>query len=146
MGLQPVETFPLRLNGYPRQLLQYASFILCSPDKPSELQGLARTAFTGSSNIGQSIFDSMRGLANGSARGNQGVILGGIAGEIAVREMLADMCADAWTGVAPAAIRATQRSVSAARVRVSERRILAKTDSEVRLQLRKLKQKEMLGN
>jgi len=173
MGLQPVETFPLRLNGYPRQLLQYASFILCSPEKPSELQGLARTAFTGSSNIGQSIFDSMRGLANGSARGNQGVILGGIAGEIAVREMLADMCtealsaypntlekdkglaqgrmpdfpgADAWTGVAPAAIRATQRSVSAARVRVSERRILAKTDSEVRLQLRKLKQKEMLTN
>jgi hypothetical protein len=29
---------------------------------------------------------------------------------------------------------------------VSERRILAKTDSEVRLQLRKLKQKEMLTN
>ena len=32
MGLSPVETFPLRLNGYPRQLLQYASFILCNPE------------------------------------------------------------------------------------------------------------------
>jgi len=171
MGLSPVETFPLRLSGYPRQLLQYASFILCNPEKPSELEGLARTAFTGSANFGQSIFDSMRGLAQGQARGKQGVILGGVAGEIAVREMLADMCAealnaypntlekdkgiaegrmpefpgaDAWTGVAPAAIRATQRSVSAARVRVSERRILAKTDSEVRLQLRKLKQKSLM--
>ena len=172
MGLSPVETFPLRLNGYPRQLLQYASFILCNPDKPSELEGLARTAFTGSANFGQSIFDSVRGLAQGQARGKQGVILGGVPGEIAVREMLADMCAealsaypnslekdkgiaegrmpefpgaDAWTGVAPAAIRATQRSVSAARVRVSERRILAKTDSEIRLQLRKLKQKSLMS-
>ena len=44
------------------------------------------------------------------------------------------------------AIRATQRSVSAARVRVSERRILAKTDSEVRLQLRKLKQKSLMDD
>ena len=171
MGLSPVETFPLRLNGYPRQLLQYASFILCNPEKPSELQSLARTAFTGSSNFGQTIFDTVRGMANGRARGTQGVILGGVAGEIAVREMLADMCAealnaypntlekdkgiaegrmpefpgaDAWTGVAPEKIRATQRSVSAARVRVSERRILAKTDSEVRLQLRKLKQKSLM--
>ena len=109
-------------------------------------------------------------MANGRARGTQGVILGGVAGEIAVREMLADMCAEAlnaypntlekdkgiaegrcpnsrsrrWTGVAPEKIRATQRSVSAARVRVSERRILAKTDSEVRLQLRKLKQKSLM--
>jgi len=171
MGLSPVETFPLRLNGYPRQLLQYASFILCNPEKPSELQSLARTAFTGSSSFGQSIFDTVRGVTNGRARGKQGVILGGVAGEIAVREMLADMCAealnaypntlekdkgiaegrmpefpgaDAWTGVAPEKIRATQRSVSAARVRVSERRILAKTDSEVRLQLRKLKQKSLM--
>ena len=173
MGLSPVETFPLRLNGYPRQLLQYASFILCNPEKPSELKGLAQSAFTGSANIGQSIFDSVRGLTNGKARGKQGVILGGVAGEIAVREMLADLCAealsaypntlekdkglaqgrmpdfpgaDAWTGVAPDAIRATQRSVSAARVRVSERRILAKTDSEVRLQLRKLKQKSLMDD
>ena len=37
-----VETFPLRLNSYPRQLLQYASFILCNPEKPSELQSLAK--------------------------------------------------------------------------------------------------------
>ena len=115
----------------------------------------------------------MRGLTNGKARGKQGVILGGVAGEIAVREMLADLCAealsaypntlekdkglaqgrmpdfpgaDAWTGVAPDAIRATQRSVFAARVRVSERRILAKTDSEVRLQLRKLKQKSLMDD
>jgi hypothetical protein len=47
--------------------------------------------------------------------------------------------ADAWVGVFPEPVRQTQRSVAAARVRVSERRILAKTDSEVRLQLRKLK-------
>jgi hypothetical protein len=37
LGLRPVETFPLRLNGYPKQLLQYASFILCDPEDPSEL-------------------------------------------------------------------------------------------------------------
>jgi len=36
--------------------------------------------------------------------------------------------------------------VFAARVRVSERRILAKTDSEVRLQLRKLKQKSLMDD
>lgn len=171
MGLSPVETFPLKLGGYPRQLLQYASFILCNPEKPSDLSGLAKTAFTGSSGIGQSIFDAARGVMNGQARGKQGVILGGLAGEIAVREMLADMCvdalsaypntlekdkglalgrmpdfpgADAWTGIAPEAIRATQRQVSAARVRVSERRILAKTDSEVRLQLKTLRSKKII--
>jgi len=170
MGLNPVETFPLKLSGYPRQLLQYASFVLCSPEKASDLPGLAKTAFTGSNGIGQSIFDAARGVMSGQARGKQGVILGGIAGEIAVREMLADMCADAlsaypntlekdkgvaqgrmpdfpgadaWTGVAPEAIRATQRTVSAARVRLSERRILAKTDSEVRLQLKKLKTQQL---
>ena len=53
--------------------------------------------------------------------------------------------ADAWTGVAPEKIRATRRSVSAARVRVSERRILAKTDSEVRLQLPQIEAKVVDG-
>jgi len=53
--------------------------------------------------------------------------------------------ADAWVGVFPEPVRQTQRSVAAARVRVSERRILAKTDSEVRLQLRKLKASQMTG-
>jgi hypothetical protein len=47
--------------------------------------------------------------------------------------------------VFPEPVRQTQRSVAAARVRVSERRILAKTDSEVRLQLRKLKASQMTG-
>ena len=32
LGLRPVESFPLRLNGYPKQLLQYASFVLCDPE------------------------------------------------------------------------------------------------------------------
>ena len=124
--------------------------------------------------------------------------MGGVAGEIAVRELLADVTsealskypntlekdreiaasdptkpagkqakktksflaelrgpsdgelakfpdADAWVGVFPEPVRQTQRSVAAARVRVSERRILAKTDSEVRLQLRKLKASQMTG-
>ena len=105
--------------------------------------------------------------------------MGGVAGEIAVRELLADITsdalskypntlekdrrsmasdptkpagkqakkkksfaelrgpseeelkkfpdADAWVGVFPGSVRQTQRSVAAARVRVSERRILAKT-------------------
>ena len=47
--------------------------------------------------------------------------------------------ADAWVGVFSEPVRQTQRSVAAARVRVGERRILAKTDSEVRLQIRKMK-------
>ena len=44
IGLRPVESFPLRLNGYPKQLLQYASFALCDPDDPKELEGLAEKA------------------------------------------------------------------------------------------------------
>ena len=39
LGLRPVESFPLRLNGYPKQLLQYASFVLCDPEAGPEGQG-----------------------------------------------------------------------------------------------------------
>ena len=189
LGLRPVESFPLRLNGYPKQLLQYASFILCDPDVPSF--ELAEEALVGNKVVG-----GLLGVLTKGKRGTQGQILGGSAGEIAVREMLADLTsdalskypntlevdrdiaaqdptkppkkkkgkkgfraevipevgmgndgafpnADAWVGVFPEPVRQTQRSVAAARVRVSERRILAKTDSEVRLQLRKLKAAEM---
>ena len=185
IGLRPVESFPLRLNGYPKQLLQYASFALCDPDDPKELEGLAEKALKGNAVVG-----GLLGAITKGKRGTQGEVLGGTQGEIAVRELLADMTsealrrypnalekdkdiaaqdpskpaksgkkkgfvaevikedagadgafpnADAWVGVFPEPVRQTQRSVAAARVRVSERRILAKTDSEVRLQLRKLK-------
>ena len=191
LGLRPVESFPLRLSGYPKQLLQYASFILCDPDDPKKLPELAEEALVGNKVVG-----GLLGVLTKGKRGTQGQILGGSAGEIAVREMLADLTsdalskypntlevdrdiaaqdptkppkkkkgkkgfraevipevgmgndgafpnADAWVGVFPEPVRQTQRSVAAARVRVSERRILAKTDSEVRLQLRKLKAAEM---
>ena len=186
LGLRPVETFPLRLNGYPKQLLQYASFILCDPKDPKTLPELAQSAL-----VGNKAVKTFLGAITGGKRGTQGEILGGEAGEIAVREMLADLTtdalskypntlekdrdiaaqdpskpakskkskfaneimptdfnagndrafpnADAWVGVFSEPVRQTQRSVAAARVRVSERRILAKTDSEVRLQLRKMK-------
>jgi hypothetical protein len=51
--------------------------------------------------------------------------------------------ASMWIGNASTDIKSSLRSVCAARVRVSERRILAKTDSEVRLQLRRLKSEQM---
>ena len=193
IGLSPVEAFPLKLNGYPKQLLQYASFALCDPDDPRELPGLAEKALIGNRAVG-----GLLGAITKGKRGTQGEVLGGVAGEIAVRELLADITsdalskypntlekdreiaasdptkpagkqakkkksflaelrgpseeelkkfpdADAWVGVFPEPVRQTQRSVAAARVRVSERRILAKTDSEVRLQLRKLKASQMTG-
>lgn len=203
LNLRPVESFPLRLNGYPKQLLQYASFILCDPDDPKKLEQLATEALVGNALVGKMGGNAAVGNVVGNAvggllgaltkgkRGTQGQVLGGPPGEIAVREMLADLTsdalskypntldvdrniaaqdptkpskqakkkafvaevmpeagmgndgafpnADAWVGVFPEPVRQTQRSVAAARVRVSERRILAKTDSEVRLQLRKLK-------
>ena len=188
IGLSPVESFPLRLNGYPKQLLQYASFILCDPEDPKELPELAERALKGNAVVG-----GFLGALTKGKRGTQGEVLGGDAGEIAVREMLADLTsdalskypnslekdrdiaaqdptkppkkgkksafaaevlpvqgndgafpnADAWVGVFSEPVRQTQRSVAAARVRASERRILAKTDSEVRLSLRKLKAAEM---
>jgi hypothetical protein len=192
LGLNPVESFPLKLNGYPKQLLQYASFILCDPEDPKELPGLAESALRGNA-----VVNGFLGAITRGKRGTQGSVLGGDAGEVAVREMLADLTsdalarypntlerdreiaaqdptkpaasggkkksafaaamlpaqvegndgafpdADAWVGVFSEPVRQTQRSVAAARVRVSERRILAKTDSEVRLQLRKLKAAEM---
>lgn len=184
IGLSPVETFPLRLTGYPKQLLQYASFMLVQPKSASELPKLAEQALKGNAVTG-----GIMGVLRRGARGTQGEILGGVPGEIAVREFLADMTsealsrypnamerdrdisvmdpnapegkkgkkskgfaaetmgafptAEAWVGVAPEPIKATQRSVAAARVRVAERRILAKNDSEVRLQLRKLKGAQM---
>lgn len=190
LGLNPVESFPLRLNGYPKQLLQYASFVLCDPDDAGKLPELAREALVGNQMVG-----GLLGALTKNKRGTQGGVLGGPAGEIAVREFLADLTsdalskypnsldadrniaaqdptkppkqpkkkafvaevipqegtgndgafpnADAWVGVFPEPVRQTQRSVAAARVRVSERRILAKTDSEVRLQLRKLKAAQM---
>jgi hypothetical protein len=190
IGLRPVEAFPLRLSGYPKQLLQYASFILCDPEDPSELPELAQRALVGNKALG-----GVLGALTRGKRGTQGEVLGGDAGEIAVREMLADLTtdalarypnslekdrdiaaqdpskpfkskkgkksafaaeliddtkgvigndgafpdADAWVGVFSEPVRQTQRSVAAARVRVGERRILAKTDSEVRLQIRKMK-------
>ena len=140
--------------------------------------------------IGNKAIGGLLGMVT-KKRGTQGEVLGGEAGEIAVREMVADITtdalsrypntlekdrdiasqdpskpskgkkskfaeevmppsaatgndgafpnADAWVGVFSEPVRQTQRSVAAARVRVSERRILAKTDSEVRLQLRKIK-------
>ena len=192
LGLAPVEAFPLRLSGYPKQLLQYASFILCDPEDARELPELAARALVGNKALG-----GVLGALTRGKRGTQGEVLGGDAGEIAVREMLADLTtdalarypntlerdrdiaaqdpskpaaakkgkksafaaelipdekeksasgndgafpdADAWVGVFSEPVRQTQRSVAAARVRVGERRILAKTDSEVRLQLRKMK-------
>ena len=161
----------------------------CSED-PKKLPDLATEALVGNKVVG-----GLLGALTKGKRGTQGQVLGGPAGEIAVREMLADLTsdalskypntldvdrniaaqdptkppkqpkkkafvaelipevgmgndgafpnADAWVGVFPEPVRQTQRSVAAARVRVSERRILAKTDSEVRLQLRKLKAAEM---
>ena len=192
LGLRPVEAFPLRLNGYPKQLLQYASFILCDPDDPKKLPELAEEALVGNKVVG-----GLLGALTKGKRGTQGQVLGGQAGEISVREMLADLTsdalskypnsldvdrniaaqdptkppkpmkkkafvaevikegtgndglfpnADAWVGIFPEPVRQTQRSVAAARVRVSERRILAKTDSEVRLQLRKLKAAKMTAS
>lgn len=191
LNLRPVESFPLRLNGYPKQLLQYASFILCDPEDPKKLTQLAEEALVGNAVVG-----GLLGALTKGKRGTQGQVLGGPAGEIAVRELLADLTsdalskypntldvdrniaaqdptkppkqpkkkafvaeviasqagtgndgafpnADAWVGIFPEPVRQTQRSVAAARVRVSERRILAKTDSEVRLQLRKLKAAQM---
>ena len=182
-----MEAFPLRLSGYPKQLLQYASFILCDPEDPSELPELAARALVGNKVVG-----GVLGALTRGKRGTQGEVLGGDAGEIAVREMLADLTtdalarypnslekdrdiaaqdpskparrgkksafaaelipteaasgndgafpdADAWVGVFSEPVRQTQRSVAAARGRGGERRILAKTDSEVRLQLRKMK-------
>ena len=193
IGLGPVEAFPLKLNGYPKQLLQYASFALCYPKDPKELPELATRALIGNAMVG-----GLLGAITKGKRGTQGEVLGGVGGEIAVRELLADVTsealskypntlekdreiaasdptkpagkqakkqksflaelrgpsegelakfpdADAWVGVFPEPVRQTQRSVAAARVRVSERRILAKTDSEVRLQLRKLKASQMTG-
>jgi len=149
--------------------------------------------------VGNAAMKGLLGALTRGKRGTQGEVLGGPAGEIAVREMLADLTsdalgkypntlevdrniaaqdpsqptkplkkkkaivaevlppapvegtendgafpnADAWVGIFPEPVRQTQRSVAAARVRVSERRILAKTDSEVRLQLRKLKAAQM---
>ena len=133
--------------------------------------------------MGNKALGGVLGALTRGKRGTQGEVLGGAAGEIAVREMLADLTtdalarypntlerdrdiaaqdpskpaaakkgkksasgndgafpdADAWVGVFSEPVRQTQRSVAAARVRVGERRILAKTDSEVRLQLRKMK-------
>jgi hypothetical protein len=147
--------------------------------------------------VGNKALGGVLGALTRGKRGTQGEVLGGDAGEIAVREMLADLTtdalarypntlerdrdiaaqdpskpaavkkgkksafaaelipdekeksasgndgafpdADAWVGVFSEPVRQTQRSVAAARVRVGERRILAKTDSEVRLQLRKMK-------
>ena len=175
-NIQAFETFPLRLNGYPRQLLQYASFAMCTPDDPSKVDELCRAAFVD--------IQAPKSLRNGvdlakgllasknvlKSKGKRGAVLGGVQGEIAVREMLADVTRDAldryantvdkdkglalgrmpempeasmWIGDASTAIKSSMRSVCAARVRVSERRILAKTDSEVRLQLRRLKSEQM---
>ena len=175
-NIQAFETFPLRLNGYPRQLLQYASFAMCTPDDPSKVDELCRAAFVdiqAPKSLRNSV-DLARGLLASKdvfkSRGKRGAVLGGVQGEIAVREMLADVTSDAldrypntvdkdkglalgrmpempevsmWIGDASTAIKSSMRSVCAARVRVSERRILAKTDSEVRLQLRRLKSEQM---
>jgi len=175
-NIQALETFPLRLNGYPRQLLQYASFAMCTPEDPSKVDELCRAAFvdiTAPKSLRNGV-DLARGLLAskniGKSRGKRGAVLGGVQGEIAVREMLADVTRDAldrypntvdkdkglalgrlpqmpeasmWIGNASTAIKSSLRSVCAARVRVSERRILAKTDSEVRLQLRRLKSEQM---
>jgi hypothetical protein len=175
-NIQALETFPLRLNGYPRQLLQYASFAMCTPEDPSKVDELCRAAFvdiTAPKSLRNGV-DLARGLLAskniGKSRGKRGAVLGGVQGEIAVREMLADVTRDAldrypntvdkdkglalgrlpqmpeasmWIGNASTDIKSSLRSVCAARVRVSERRILAKTDSEVRLQLRRLKSEQM---
>ena len=90
IGLSPVESFPLRLNGYPKQLLQYASFILCDPEDPKELPELAERALKGNAVVG-----GFLGALTKGKRGTQGEVLGGDAGEIAVREMLADLTSDA---------------------------------------------------
>ena len=173
LGLNP-ESFPLKLNGYPKQLLQYASFILCDPEDPKELPGLAESALRGNA-----VVNGFLGAITRGKRGTQGSVLGGDAGEVAVREMLADLTSDAlarypntlerdreiaaqdptkpaasggrkrvrsprrccprrsrgttgrsrtrtlgWGLLEP--VRQTQRSVAAARVRVSERRISPK--------------------
>ena len=175
-NIQAFETFPLRLNGYPRQLLQYASFAMCTPDDPSKVDELCRAAFVdiqAPKSLRNGV-DLARGLLASKnvfkSKGKRGAVLGGVQGEIAVREMLADVTRDAldrypntvekdkglalgrmpempeasmWIGDASTAIKSSMRSVCAARVRVSERRILAKTDSEVRLQLRRLKSEQM---
>ena len=175
-NIQAFETFPLRLNGYPRQLLQYASFAMCTPDDPSKVDELCRAAFVdiqAPKSLRNGV-DLARGLLASKdvfkSRGKRGAVLGGVQGEIAVREMLADVTSDAldrypntvdkdkglalgrmpempevsmWIGDASTAIKSSMRSVCAARVRVSERRILAKTDAEVRLQLRRLKSEQM---
>jgi len=175
-NIQAFETFPLRLNGYPKQLLQYASFAMCTPDDPSKVDELCRAAFVdilAPKSLRNGV-DLARGLLASKnvlkSKGKRGAVLGGVQGEIAVREMLADVTRDAldryantvdkdkglalgrmpempeasmWIGDASTAIKSSMRSVCAARVRVSERRILAKTDSEVRLQLRRLKSEQM---
>ena len=93
------------------------------------------------------------------SRGKRGAVLGGVQGEIAVREMWRMLPVTRWIGTEPVDkdkgsvgknagdarsehvdwrrehVKSSIRSVCAARVRVSER-ILAKTDAEVRLQLR----------
>ena len=82
----------LRLNGYPKQLLQYASFALCDPDDPDELPELAASALKGNAVV-KGIFSALP-FTKGK-RGTQGEVLGGDAGEIAVREMLADLTSEA---------------------------------------------------
>ena len=172
-NIQAFETFPLRLNGYPRQLLQCASLpcvrrtihrkwtnyrTFVDIQKPKSLRNgvdLAR-GLLASKDVLKSRGKEVQCWVVFQARlpfercwrmlpvtldrypntvdKDKGLALGRMP-EMPEVSM--------WIGDASTAIKSSMRSVCAARVRVSERRILAKTDAEVRLQLRRLKSEQM---
>ena len=69
IGLSPVESFLFALNGYPKQLLQYASFILCDPEDPKELPELAERALKGNAVVGGFLRRADQGEEGHTGRG-----------------------------------------------------------------------------